>query len=172
MRKLFLLAVACFMAVAAYSAEPRKFYFLHYEGQEDKPLGSWFVVDLDKMNCIYDGDSDGTSLIKNYKKDGNTEVSDVYMKDDPNYLIEKMEITTTEEKTTLVRYYQGTQKEQPVVIGSKEELDALYEKAYGSASSEEAGKNAPASPIDKVKNKVTGGVKNLLNKAKSAVKKK
>lgn len=174
MKKLFLLAVACFMAVASYSAEPRKFYYLYFEGQEDQFIGSWIIVDTDKMQCVYDGDSDGTALIKNYKKEGNKETFDVYDKHDTTQLIEKFEIVTTEAKTTITRIY-GEHKTGPMVVGDEKQRDAHHEKVYGKKSSsggEEKAEVSSKNPADKTKGKVAGGVKNLLNKGKNLVKKK
>lgn len=174
MKKLFLLAVACFMAVAAYSAEPRKLYYLYFEGHEDQFVGSWIIVDTDKMQCIYDGDSDGTTIIKNYKKEGNKETFAVYDKNDTSQLIEEFEIITTETKTTVTRIYRD-QKTGPIVVGDEKQRDAHHEKVYGKESSNSEKQPATISsknPADKTKNKVTGGVKNLLNKGKNLIKKK
>lgn len=175
MKKLFLLAMGCFMAAITVSAQPQKYYYLYFEGQEDMMVGSWIIVDREKMQCVYDGDSDGTAIIKNYKKVGNKETFAVYDKNDPTMLIENFEIVTTETKTTITRIYKE-HKTGPIVVGDEKQRDAHHEKVYGKKSSgtpaKEQSAEVPKNPADKAKGKVTGGVKKVFNKGKDLFKKK
>ena len=167
MKKLYLLVIFCLVTIITASAQPRKFYFLYLEGHENEPMSSWFQVDTDKMVCLWDGDSDGTTLMKNYKKEGNKEIFDIYPTDH-NEIIESMELITTDEKITVTRIYPSGDKVGPIVIGDEKARDAYFKKIRG----EESGNDSSVGGIGDAKNKVVGGVKNAFNKTKDVFKKK
>ncbi len=164
MKKYFLLVVFCLVTILTASTQPRKFYFLYLDGNESEVMSSWFQIDVDKMICNWDSDSDGTTHIKNYKKTGNVEKFDIYTPD--NILIESMELVTTDEKITVTRIYSDGEKYGPIVIGDEAARDAFFKKSGGS------GDASPVSGIQNAKDKVTGGVKNAFNKTKDLFKKK
>ena len=69
MKKLFLLAMACFFAVAAHSAEPRRYYYLYNIGYEDVPLSSWFEIDTERMVYTFDRAHKPKAVMRNYRKE-------------------------------------------------------------------------------------------------------
>ena len=89
-------------------------------------------------------------------------------------LMQKMEIATDDKGVMTVVYIYGDERQVPIVIGSKEQWDAAYERITGKKPSggEVDEEVVGESPIDKASSKVKGGVKNVFNKGKNLFKKK
>ena len=174
MKKFFVLMVFCLAASFTASAEPQKYYFIHFVGQPDNLLSTWFILDRENMTFQPESDSETIQTVKNYKKDGNKETFEVW--EGLNYMND-VELATADGLTTVVLIYKGesgTHRDQPVVLGTEEDRKAAYERVYG--KEESGGDNTtPATPttgLEKAKDKVAGGVKNAFNKTKDLFKKK
>ena len=171
MKKLiFTLLFSIAMAITAM-AEPVKYYFIYAVGYENQILSGWFMMDREKMQYIPESDSEIVDVIKNYKKAGNKETFEVY---ENATLMQKMEIATDDKGVMTVVYIYGDERQVPIVIGSKEQWDAAYERITGKKPSggEVDEEVVGESPIDKASSKVKGGVKNVFNKGKNLFKKK
>ena len=160
MKKLFLLAVACFFAVAAHSAEPRRYYYLYNIGYEDGPLSSWFEIDTERMVYTFDRAHRPKAAIRNYRKQGNKETFDIF---DGEYHVQAVELVTEENRTIFTTIIQG-ETQIPYVVGSREDQDALYKRLTG---------KEPVHPEERKTafEKMKGGVKNAFNKTKDVFKK-
>lgn len=175
MKKFFVLMVFCLAASFTASAEPQKYYFIHFVGQPDNLLSTWFILDRENMTFQPESDSETIQTVKNYKKEGNMETFEVW--DGLNYMND-VELVTADGQTTVVLIYKGesgTHRDQPVVLGTEEDRKAAYERVYG--KEESGGDDAVGVPTkedaaDKAKDKVAGGLKNAFNKTKDLFKKK
>ena len=170
MKKLFLLVVACFCTAITLSAAPEKYYFMYFLDNKEELLGGWFIIDREKMTYEPESDSEVLNQIKNYKKSGNVETFEVW---DDNYFVHKVELVTEPTQTTVTFIYkseQGEERAPTQIIGSEAEWEKAYEAKYGKKPSRPGSEDEQSSsnPVDKV----TGGVKNALNKTKDLFKKK
>ena len=173
MKKLFLLVVACFCTAITLSAAPEKYYFMYFLDNKEELLGGWFIIDREKMTYEPESDSEVLNQIKNYKKSSNVETFEVW---DDNYFVHKVELVTEPTQTTVTFIYkseQGEERTPTQIIGSEAEWEKAYEEKYGKKpSGGDASSDSPTSGLTNAKDKVTGGVKNALNKTKDLFKKK
>ena len=159
------------------SAQKEALYLFSVEGM-DFEMRNW--IDRSKKMFYFDSDSDeGTMLMKNYKKNGNKETFDLYMKFDPSIKFASMTIITDPNlkvapgmnlKTqTITEKGEGYTKTSGFLTQEQEKMyDKVGSKSGGDSAS--AGSAAPegGNAIDKAKAKG----KDLLNKGKNLFKKK
>ena len=154
------------------SAQKEALYYYSVEGMSFK-IRNW--IDRSAMMFYFDSDSEdeATMLMKNYKKNGNTETFDIYyhmgynkgkkrgsitIVTDPNLDIKAKELDLSKQTVTIkdgthtFKYYFLTEAQEKI-----------YNKKIGKGGGSEGG-----SAIDKAKDKAKG----LLNKSKNLFKKK
>ena len=85
MKKLFfsmLYLIALVLPAVAQTADNRVWYDA-YRDKECKDYATHYIMDRKAMEFHFDWDSDNEMLIKNYKKNGQTETFDAYYKEEP-----------------------------------------------------------------------------------------
>ena len=172
---LFTVAMLMGLCLTAY-AQKEPIYFYTEEGMSFR-MRNW--IDRSAMIFYYDGDSDGSMIMKNYRKEGNKETFDLYPNDDPNTKYITMTIITDPDlqitsdmnlKTQTVT--EKTQDFTTVYGFLTEEQQKLYSKMTGGKDGGldvgPDGGSERGNVVDKAKEKG----KALLNKGKDLFKKK
>ena len=168
---LFAVAMLMGLCITAY-AQKEPIYFYTEEGMSFR-MRNW--IDRSAMIFYYDGDSDGSMIMKNYKKEGNKETFDLYPNYDPNTKYITMTIITDPDLQIAsdmnLKTQNATEKgpDFTTVYGFlTEEQQKAYSKMTGGKDDGPDGGLEGGNVVDKAKEKG----KALLNKGKDLFKKK
>lgn len=168
--KRVLLTVVMFMGLCLTAwAQKEPIYFYTEEGMSFR-MRNW--IDRSAMIFYYDGDSDGSMIMKNYKKEGNKETFDLY----PNYdqYTKYITMTIITDPNLQITPDMNLKTQTATEKGSNfttvygfltEEQQKLYSKMTGDSSDDGL---VEGNVLDKAKDKG----KALLNKGKDLFKKK
>lgn len=159
---LFLLGMA--LAVVAQNTGKRVWYNA-YKDKDHKQYFTHYIMDRKAMEFHFDWDSDNEMVIKNYKKNGNTETFDAYYKDNPGKQFAHIVLTTdaanpANASITVQMVEYSSKKEFYYIV---EDNTQLKNNSDGGSASVKGGGGAAS---------VKDGAKNLLNKGKNLFKKK
>lgn len=159
---LFLLSLT--LSVVAQTSANRVWYNA-YKDKDHKQYFTHYIMDRKAMEFHFDWDSDNEMVIKNYKKNGNTETFDTYYKDNPSkqfaHIVLVTDATNPANSNITVQMVEYSSKKESYYI-VEDNTQLKNNSGSGSAS----GKGGDG--ISSVKD----GTKNLLNKGKNLFKKK
>ena len=170
--KKYLFTTLVLLSMALTAVAQKRVWYDAYNDKDHKQYFTHYIMDRKNMEFHFDWDSDNEMVIKNYKKNGNTETFDAYHKEDPKKLFAHITLTTDSDpakmKITVSIVEYSTRKEEYYIWEGKRESDRLN-------NNDTPGYNQGGVPTTKQgggSNSVKDGAKNLLNKGKNLFKKK
>ena len=171
MKKVFL-TILMFMGLAltAYAQQEEMHYYTDSKGTQ------WAIRDfINRKDMIYrfDGDSEDDCIMemRNYKKNGNTETFDIYVKGGYEKGKKRGSITIVTDPDLDIKAKELDLSNQKVTIKDGSQTYKYYfltGKQHDKRSGRSGGSGESFNPVDKAKDKA----KDLLNKGKDLIKKK
>lgn len=175
MMKKFILLPLLFLCLGLSATAQELRNRIRYEAYTDKDYQQYvthYLVDRKAMEFHFDWDSDNEMMIKNYKRNGNTETFDAFMPSEPGKRYAHIVLTIDP----------ANQEYGQITISVNNEYEKRTDNYFLKEHKDERGQgysgkaDAPTNPKDAVKGGAKGtikdGAKNLLNKGKDLFKKK
>lgn len=156
MKKILFLTTMLLVSVLSLSAEVRTFYTL-------TPVYTFYEVNLDSKMFILDSESksDANLIIKNYKKSGNKETFNTYMREgETDYKVYKVELNTNAQGQKVI-ILNG----QITPVGTKDEQKTVMKKDKQASAGTKAG-------VPSKSDSQESDVKKTINKGLNVFKKK
>ena len=168
--KKYLFTTLFLLGMALTAVAQKRVWYDAYQDKEHKNYYTHYIMDRKNMEFHFDWDGDNEMVIKNYKKNGNTETFDCYYKEEPKKLFARvtltLDTTPTHGKITVIHVENKSPKEVFYICENNKEMSRLQgndEPGIG-----QGGGNS----VTNGGNSVTNGAKKLLNKGKNLFKKK
>ena len=169
-RVLFTVLMLIGLCLSASAQKEEIFYYMDSKGTQ---FAIRDFIDRKAMIYRFDGDSENDCIMemKNYKKNGNTETFDIYVKQGSEKGKKRGSITIVTDPNLDIKAKELDLSKQTATIkdgGQTRKCYFLTGKQYDKLNGKRGGSGESLNPVDKAKEKG----KDLLNKGKNLFKKK
>lgn len=162
--KKYLFTTLFLLGMALTAVAQKRIWYDAYQDKDHNHYYTHYIMDRKDMEFHFDWDGDNEMVMKNYKKNGNTETFDCYDKENPKKLFARvtlvLDAAPANSKITVIYVENNRPKEVLYICESKKEASRLQ------------GNDGPGIGQGGGGNSVTNGAKKLLNKGKNLFKKK